>query len=91
MILHLTLPIGTGDLLWFSIALYALSRHSIQRAFNRQSWAIHHMRINHRRFHILMSQQLQNRANVCTILQQMRRKRMSQRMRNRVFITRRLL
>lgn len=33
------------------------------------------MRINHRRFHIFMSQQLLNRANVSTILQQMRRKR----------------
>ena len=42
---------------------------------------IQHMRINHRRLHIRMPQQLLNRPNILPRLQQMRRERMPETMR----------
>src|SRR6266511_3612966 len=57
-----------------------LPRSPIQRTPHPQASLLHDMCINLRRAHILVSEQLLNRANVVTGFQKARRKGMSQRM-----------
>ena len=53
----------------------------VQRTLDRQSAAIKYMSVDHGRFDILMSKQLLHSADVVSVLQQMRRKAVTERMR----------
>ena len=55
----------------------------IQRTFDAQPRLLHHMRINHRRRHILVPQQPLHCADIITRFQQPGRERMPQRMTRR--------
>ena len=48
--------------------------NAVQRAFHSQPRLLHDVCVNHRRRHVLMAEQFLHRADVLTLLQQMRGK-----------------
>lgn len=67
-------PKGTGRLSSPNPSL-----DSIQRAVYSDSRSVEHMRVNHRRRHILVPEQLMHGLDVAAILEEVRRKRMPKR------------
>src|SRR5262249_40369310 len=59
---------------------------AVERAFDSQSRLLHHVSVNLRRSHVHVPKQLLQRANVSSRLQQMRCKRVPQRMRSHPFV-----
>lgn len=56
---------------------------AIGRTFDTQSTTIQHVRVDHGRRHVAVTQQLRNRSNVATALQEMRRERVPEGMTRR--------
>ena len=57
----------------------------IERADDRQSRTIHHVRVDHRRLHVLVTEQFLHGADVGPIFQEVRGERMPERMRHSQF------
>ena len=73
-------PQGRWSLMVAGTPNVLTSSQTIQRAFDRQSWSIHDVRINHRSLNILVAQNLLNRSDIGAVFEHMRRERMSKRM-----------
>src|SRR5438105_14206281 len=63
----------------FEICLIVSCPGSIKRTLHSDPRPGQHVRVNHRRAHIFVAKQLLNSANIVAAFEQMRRKRMSER------------